>query len=198
MRGVLAPIPMSRLLRWRLRAAWAGPRPLPWHPPRWQWPMPTGARRRILSSGYRRQAPRRRLRPGRPYQHLCHRCRRLDHDAADRLGSGARPHPGGTGRRDLRQSAPRLHSRALGRRRGRGLSAVLHPRRSGGARTVSLRAEHDRRKRGCHRRRLLTARAARPGDGDATPTDAGTARYVVPPGTSISPGDTVLVGERWF
>jgi polysaccharide export outer membrane protein len=32
-----------------------------------------------------------------------------------------------------------------------------------------------------------------------THTDAsGTGRYVVPPGTSISPGDTVLVGERWF
>ena len=32
-----------------------------------------------------------------------------------------------------------------------------------------------------------------------THTDAsGTARYVVPPGTSIGPGDTVLVGERWF
>jgi len=32
-----------------------------------------------------------------------------------------------------------------------------------------------------------------------THTDAsGTARYIVPPGTSISPGDTVLVGERWF
>ena len=32
-----------------------------------------------------------------------------------------------------------------------------------------------------------------------THTDAsGTARYVVPPGSSISPGDTVLVGERWF
>jgi polysaccharide export outer membrane protein len=32
-----------------------------------------------------------------------------------------------------------------------------------------------------------------------THTDAsGSARYVVPPGTSISPGDTVLVGERWF
>ena len=32
-----------------------------------------------------------------------------------------------------------------------------------------------------------------------THTDgAGTTRYVVPPGTSISPGDTVLVGERWF
>ena len=32
-----------------------------------------------------------------------------------------------------------------------------------------------------------------------THTDAsGTARYVVPPGTPISPGDTVLVGERWF
>jgi polysaccharide export outer membrane protein len=32
-----------------------------------------------------------------------------------------------------------------------------------------------------------------------THTDAsGTARFVVPPGSSISPGDTVLVGERWF
>ena len=30
-------------------------------------------------------------------------------------------------------------------------------------------------------------------------TDAsGTARFVVPPGTAIGPGDTVLVGERWF
>src|SRR2546430_2976282 len=32
-----------------------------------------------------------------------------------------------------------------------------------------------------------------------THTDAsGTGRYAVPPGTSLSPGDTVLVGERWF
>ena len=32
-----------------------------------------------------------------------------------------------------------------------------------------------------------------------THTDAsGTGRYVVPPGTPLSPGDTVLVGERWF
>jgi polysaccharide export outer membrane protein len=32
-----------------------------------------------------------------------------------------------------------------------------------------------------------------------THTDgSGTGRYVVPPGTSLSPGDTVLVGERWF
>jgi polysaccharide export outer membrane protein len=32
-----------------------------------------------------------------------------------------------------------------------------------------------------------------------THSDAsGTGRYVVPPGTSLSPGDTVLVGERWF
>ena len=32
-----------------------------------------------------------------------------------------------------------------------------------------------------------------------THTDgSGTARYVAPSGTSISPGDTVLVGERWF
>ncbi|XIA65863.1 polysaccharide biosynthesis/export family protein [Bradyrhizobium sp. TZ2] len=27
---------------------------------------------------------------------------------------------------------------------------------------------------------------------------SGTARFVVPPGSAISPGDTVLVGERWF
>jgi len=32
-----------------------------------------------------------------------------------------------------------------------------------------------------------------------THTDgSGTVRYVAPAGTSISPGDTVLVGERWF
>jgi polysaccharide export outer membrane protein len=32
-----------------------------------------------------------------------------------------------------------------------------------------------------------------------THTDAsGTGRCVVPPGTSLSPGDTVLIGERWF
>jgi len=32
-----------------------------------------------------------------------------------------------------------------------------------------------------------------------THSDAsGTGRFVVPPGTSINPGDTVLVGERWF
>jgi len=32
-----------------------------------------------------------------------------------------------------------------------------------------------------------------------THTDAsGTGRYVVPPGALLSPGDTVLVGERWF
>jgi polysaccharide export outer membrane protein len=32
-----------------------------------------------------------------------------------------------------------------------------------------------------------------------THTDAsGTGRFVVPPGAPISPGDTVLVGERWF
>ncbi|XIA63078.1 polysaccharide biosynthesis/export family protein [Bradyrhizobium sp. TZ2] len=28
--------------------------------------------------------------------------------------------------------------------------------------------------------------------------ESGTARFVVPPATSLSPGDTVLVGERWF
>ena len=28
--------------------------------------------------------------------------------------------------------------------------------------------------------------------------ESGTARFIVPSGTSVSPGDTVLVGERWF
>jgi polysaccharide export outer membrane protein len=28
--------------------------------------------------------------------------------------------------------------------------------------------------------------------------ETGTGRFVVPPGTPLSPGDTVLVGERWF
>jgi polysaccharide export outer membrane protein len=28
--------------------------------------------------------------------------------------------------------------------------------------------------------------------------ESGTGRFVVPPATSLSPGDTVLVGERWF
>ena len=27
---------------------------------------------------------------------------------------------------------------------------------------------------------------------------SGPARFVVPPGTPLSPGDTVLVDERWF
>jgi polysaccharide export outer membrane protein len=32
-----------------------------------------------------------------------------------------------------------------------------------------------------------------------THTDAaGSSRVIMPPGTPISPGDTVLVGERWF
>jgi polysaccharide export outer membrane protein len=29
-------------------------------------------------------------------------------------------------------------------------------------------------------------------------SEQGSARIVVPLGTSVSPGDTVLVGERWF
>jgi polysaccharide biosynthesis/export protein len=28
--------------------------------------------------------------------------------------------------------------------------------------------------------------------------ESGTGRFAVPPGASLSPGDTVLVGERWF
>ncbi len=29
-------------------------------------------------------------------------------------------------------------------------------------------------------------------------SDSGSSRVVVPLGTALSPGDTVLVGERWF
>ena len=95
------------------------------------------------------------------------------------------------------QTARRLHPRALGGGGSRSLPAVLHPRRSGGARPVSLRAQHDRRKRGGDCRRLLAARQARP----RHPHPHRRIRHgalVVPPGTPLSPGDTVLVGERWF
>ena len=77
------------------------------------------------------------------------------------------------------------------------LPPVLHPRRSGGPRPISLCAQHDRRERGRHCRRLLATRTARPRHADPhrrIGTDA--LRRAV--GTPISPGDTVLVGERWF
>ena len=32
----------------------------------------------------------------------------------------------------------------------------------------------------------------------ASRKESGIARFVVPPATSLSPGDTVLVGERWL
>ena len=95
------------------------------------------------------------------------------------------------------QPAQRLYPRALGRGRDRGLPPVLHPRRGGGPRPISLCAEHDGGERGRHRRRLLAARAPRPRHGHAY-RRVRHGRFVVPPGTPISPGDTVLVGERWF
>ena len=134
MRGVRAPIPclvaalalagcMGRTAPSRRAAATSTPwptavlcRPLP----RCRSPM----RRRAvqydarLSSRCRRQAARRGLRPGRPHQYLRDRRRRLDHHAADRRGSRARPHAGGACRRDLRQTAQRLSS-AIPRSRSR-------------------------------------------------------------------------------
>ncbi len=95
-------------------------------------------------------------------------------------------------------AAQRLHPRAVGRGRDRVLSPVLHPRRSRRARPVSLCAEHDRRERGRDRRRLLAARAARQRHADAHRCRPAPARFVVPLGTPMSPGDTVFVGERWF
>ena len=62
-------------------------------------------------------------------------------------------------------------------------------------RPVSLCAEHDGRERSRHCRRVLAARTR--DRVTVTHTDAGTSR-VVPLGTPLSPGDTVLVGERWF
>ena len=152
----------------------------------------------VLPARCRRQAARRGLRPGRPHQYLRDRCRRLDHHAADRLGAGARPHAGGPGRRHHRQAAQRLYPRALGGGRDRGLPAVLHPRRGCGARPISLRAEHDASKAPSRSpaasRRAPGATASR----SPTPTRPAPVRVVVPLGTAISPGDTVLVGERWF
>src|SRR5580658_424504 len=46
----------------------------------------TGGLRYRLPARCRRQIAGRGLRPGRPHQYLCDRCRRLHHHAADRLG----------------------------------------------------------------------------------------------------------------
>ena len=64
-----------------------------------------GAIRRGLSSRCRRQTARRCLWPGRPDQHLCDRRRRLDPNAADRFGAGARPHHGRAGGGDISEAA---------------------------------------------------------------------------------------------
>ena len=74
--------------------------------------------------------------------------------------------PAGLASRDRRQTAQRLHPRSLGGGRDRILPAVLHPRRGRGPRPISLRAQHERRKRGRDRRRLLAARPARPRHAD--------------------------------
>ena len=62
---------------------------------------------------------------------------------------------------------------------------------------ISLCAQHDGRERGRDRRRLLAARPARPRHGHPyrcfrVGALRGAARH------RVSPGDTVLVGERWF
>ena len=96
------------------------------------------------------------------------------------------------------QAAQRLHPRSLGGGGDRILPAVLHPRRSRGPRPISLRAQHERRKRGGDCRRLLAARQARPRHPDPHRRLRFIAAIVVPLGTPLGPGDTVLVGERWF
>ena len=57
--------------------------------------------------------------------------------------------------------------------------------------------QHERRERGGDCRRLLAARPARPRHADPHRRFGFDAR-VVPLGTALGPGDTVLVGERWF
>ena len=91
-----------------------------------------GAIRLVLSSRCRRQAARRGLRPGRPDQYLRDRRRRLDHDAADRFGAGARPYPAGLGGGDIGETARRLHpgsrrSRWRSRRIGRSSFSARSP-----------------------------------------------------------------------
>ena len=74
--------------------------------------------------------------------------------------------PAGLAVRNLRQAAQRLYPRSLGGGGDRILPAVLHPWRSRSPRPISLRAQHERRKRGGDCRRLLAARPARPRHAD--------------------------------
>ena len=106
--------------------------------------------------------------------------------------------PARSRRRHHRQAAQRLHPRAVGGGGDRSLPAVLHPRRSRGPRPVSLRAQHD-----ASRARWRSPAASRRAPGataSRSPIPMPRARPAswcrsAPP---LSPGDTVLVGERWF
>ena len=63
-----------------------------------------------LHARLRRQAARRRVRPGRPDATTIPSTPAADHHAADRRGAGARPDPGAACSRDRRAAAPGLSS----------------------------------------------------------------------------------------
>ena len=58
--------------------------------------------------------------------------------------------------------------------------------------------EHDGRERGGDRRRLFAARAPRSASQSPTPMRRERRASSCRPAAPLSPGDTVLVGERWF
>ena len=103
----------------------------------------------------------------------------------------------GPGGGDLSEAARRLYSGPVGRGGDRSVSAVLHSRRGRSPRQYpyvpNMTVESAVAIAGGFSPR------ARRDSVTVTHTDAsGTARFTVPPGSPISPGDTVLVSERWF
>ena len=112
------------------------------------------------------------------------------------IGSvGARPHHGGTGGGDIGEIARGLHqvrrSRWRSKRIGRSSFSEVAATRA--IRMPNMTVESAVAIAGGFSPR------ARRDSVTVTHTDAsGTARFVVPPGSPISPGDTVLVSERWF
>ena len=155
------------------------------------------AARTTLHARCRRQAARRRVRPGRHHQQLHRRRRRQGQSAADRRGPGARAHQPAARGAIADTAQARLRARAARERRGRNLSAVLHPRRGDDARPISLRRQHDGGDRGRDRRRFCAARLQEHGRTHAQGRRPADPREV-PLEYPVRPGDTILVKERWF
>jgi len=129
-------------------------------------------------------------------QYLCGRCRRLHHHAADRRGPCRGP-PGPARRRRHRPPQARLSARASCCCRGRDyrpffiLGEVTAPGQY--PYVPNLTVESAVAIAGG-----FTPRAQRSGIRLTRTGEAGVMQAVVPPGTLLRPGDTIVVGERWF